>query len=129
MEQWSFLGNKFNYIWYNRYPENYHRLGICTVNKCGKNLCTEEEERDILDFGQMSDILKEEYSDVYQGIQSEILSTTRFDENSDLSTLLCNVINGSNINNDTMWSLNSMNDAYIFSLPPHILVLSNKNIT
>ena len=39
-----------------------------------------------LDFGQMSDILKEEYLDVYKGIQSEILSTTRFNENSDLTT-------------------------------------------
>ena len=39
-----------------------------------------------LDFGHMPDILKEEYLDVYKGIQSEILSTTRFDENSDLST-------------------------------------------
>ena len=34
----------------------------------------------------MPDKLKEEYLDVYKGIQSEILSTTRFDENSDLST-------------------------------------------
>ena len=34
----------------------------------------------------MPDILKEEYLDVYEGIQSEILSITRFDENSDLST-------------------------------------------
>ena len=34
----------------------------------------------------MPDILKKEYLDVYEGIQSEILSTTRFDENSDLST-------------------------------------------
>ena len=45
-------------------------------------------ERDMLelDFGHMLDILKEEYLDVYRGIQSEILSTTRFDENSNLST-------------------------------------------
>ena len=34
----------------------------------------------------MPDILKEEYLDMYKGIQSEILSTTKFDENSDLST-------------------------------------------
>ena len=34
----------------------------------------------------MQDILREEYLDVYKGIQSEILSTTRFAENSDLST-------------------------------------------
>ena len=30
--------------------------------------------------------LKTEYLDVYKGIQTEILSTTRFDDNSDLST-------------------------------------------
>ena len=39
-----------------------------------------------LDFGDTPEKLKEEYLDVYEGIQSEILSTTRFDENSDLST-------------------------------------------
>ena len=39
-----------------------------------------------LDFGDMPVTLKEEYLDVYEGIQSEMLSTTRFDENSDLST-------------------------------------------
>ena len=40
-----------------------------------------------LDFGQMPDILREEYLDVYEGIQSEIFSITRFNENSDLSTI------------------------------------------
>ena len=46
-----------------------------------------KEEKDMLelDFGQMPDTLKEEYLDVYEGIQSEILSTTRFNENLDLS--------------------------------------------
>ena len=39
-----------------------------------------------LDFGHTPNKLKEEYLDVYEGIQSEILSTMRFDENSDLST-------------------------------------------
>ena len=39
-----------------------------------------------LDFADMPEKLKEEYLDIYDGIQSEILSTTRFDENSDLST-------------------------------------------
>ena len=47
-----------------------------------------EEERQMLelDFGDMPEKLGEEYLDIYDGIQSEILSTTRFDENSDLST-------------------------------------------
>ena len=39
-----------------------------------------------IDFGDTSDKLKEEYLDMYEWIQSEILSSTRFDENSDLST-------------------------------------------
>ena len=39
-----------------------------------------------LDFEDMPGKLKEEYLDVYEGIESEILSTTRFDENLDLST-------------------------------------------
>ena len=57
------------------------------MNKCGKILGT-IEERDIveLDFGPTPNILKEEYLDIYEGTQSEILNTTRFDENSDLST-------------------------------------------
>ena len=59
-----------------------------------------EEERDILelDIGHTPDKLKEEYLDVYEGIQSEILSTTRFDENSDLSTTYLGKV-GRSINN------------------------------
>ena len=34
----------------------------------------------------MPKILHEKYLDVYKRIQSEIVNTTRFDENSDLST-------------------------------------------
>ena len=46
------------------------------------------EERDVveLDFGPTPSIFKEVYLDIYKGIQSEILNTTRFDKNSDLST-------------------------------------------
>ena len=79
-EQWSILSNTLNYIQYNRHPKNYHSLGIRTVNKCGKNPCMIKERDTLeLDFGQMPDILREEYLDVYEGMQSEILSTTRFD--------------------------------------------------
>ena len=87
MEQWSIVSNALNYIQYDRHPKNYHSLGISAVNKCGKNLST-KEERDIieLDFGPTPDILKEEYLDMYKGIQSKILNTIRFDKNSNLST-------------------------------------------
>ena len=39
-----------------------------------------------MDFGTNSDVLKEEYLEIYKGIQSEIVNVTRLDENSDLST-------------------------------------------
>ena len=47
-----------------------------------------KEDRDILelDFGPTPHILKEKYLDIYEGIQSEIVNTTRFDKNSELST-------------------------------------------
>ena len=58
------------------------------MNKCGKILGT-IEERDVveLDFGPIPSMLKEEYLDVYKGVQSEILNTTRFDKKSYLSTI------------------------------------------
>ena len=46
-----------------------------------------------LDFGDTLEKLKEEYLDVYEGIQSEILSTTRFHENSDLRTTYLGRVN------------------------------------
>ena len=56
------------------------------MNKCGKNLCTKEERGILeLDFGLTPDILREEYLDMYEGIQSKILKTTRFDKKSDLN--------------------------------------------
>ena len=87
MEQWSILSNMLNYIQYNRYPKNYHGLGISAVNKY-KSQSDAKQDRDMieLDFGPTPKILKEEYLDVYEGIQSEIVNPSRFDENSDLST-------------------------------------------
>ena len=48
-----------------------------------------EEDRQILelDFGDTSEKMKGKYLDMYEGIQSEVISTTRFDENSDLSMM------------------------------------------
>ena len=46
-----------------------------------------------LDVGNKPEKLKGEYLDMYKGIQSEVISTTRFDENSDLSTTYLGRIN------------------------------------
>ena len=86
MEQWSILNNTLNYIKHDKLPHNFHNLGISMVNFC-KNKSGREEENVIeIDFGPTPNVLREEYLDVYEGIHSEIVNTTRFDENSDLST-------------------------------------------
>ena len=87
MEQWSILSNVFNYIQHDRHHMINHNLSIRAVNKY-KNSLETKDKREITElyFSIMPKILCEEYLDVYEGIQSEIINTTRFDENSDLST-------------------------------------------
>ena len=41
-----------------------------------------------LDFGNTPEKLKGEYLDMCKGIQSKVISPTRFDENSDLSATI-----------------------------------------
>ena len=56
--------------------------------KSYKKIHNKEEKRQILklDFDNTPEKLKGEYLNIFEGIQSEIISTTSFDENSDLST-------------------------------------------
>ena len=63
-----------------------HTLDIKAVNKYKHKPNTEDREFRELDFGMTPQRLHEEYMDIYGAIQSEIVSATRFDENSDLST-------------------------------------------
>ena len=85
MEQWFILSNFLNYIQYDRHPKTYHRLSINAVNKHKIN--TKEKGYIVEpDFSVMLVVLKGEYLDVYDRIQLEVVSTTRFDENLDIST-------------------------------------------
>ena len=86
MEQWSVLSNVLNYIQHDRHHTLSHNLSIKSVNKY-KNSSQTKGEREIteLDFGVTPKMPHEEYLDIYERIQSEIVNTTRFDENSDLS--------------------------------------------
>ena len=63
-----------------------HMIDIKAVNKYKYRPNMEDREFRELDFGTMPQKLHEEYMDIYEGIQSEIVSATRFDENSNLST-------------------------------------------
>ena len=93
MEQWSILSNTLNYIQYDRHPKFYHSLSIIAINE-HKIITKEKGDTVELDCGVMTEVccvmpeaLKEEYLDVYDEIQLEVVSTTRFDENSDISTM------------------------------------------
>ena len=89
MAQLSILSNILNDIQHDRYHIYHavsHTLNIKAVNK-HRNKSEEKEEKEPveLDFGSMPLKWHEEYLDVNEGIQSEIVNTTRFNENSDLS--------------------------------------------
>ena len=84
MEQWSILSNVLNYMQYSKFNSMDHTLNVIAVNRYKVKPDTEREFKE-LDFGSIPQKLQEEYLDVYEGIQSDIVSSSRFDENSDIS--------------------------------------------
>ena len=84
MEQWSILSNLLNYVQHSKFNSMSHSLNITPVNRYNVKLNEEGEFREV-DFGTNSQNLQDEYLDVYEGIQSDIVSSSRFDENSDIS--------------------------------------------
>ena len=85
MEQWSILSNILNYVQHSRFNSMNHMLNVKAMNKY-KSKPDVDREFNELDFGTMPQKLQEEYMDIYEGIHSEIVSSNRFDENSDVST-------------------------------------------
>ena len=86
MEQWSILSNILNCIQHSKFNSMNHSLTVKAVNRYKVRLETEREYIE-LDFGPIPQKLQEEYLDIYDGIQSDIVSSSRFDENSDLSMM------------------------------------------
>ena len=85
MEQWLILRNLLNYVQHSKFNIMSLSLNIKPVNRYKVKPNEEREFREI-DFGTNSQNLQDEYLDVYEGIQSDIVSSSRFDENSDIST-------------------------------------------
>ena len=90
MEQWPILSNKLNYIQHSRLNSMDHSLDIRPINKHktwsnDSHSFPVKELREV-DFGKNPQNLQEEYLDVYEGIQMDIVSMNRFNENSDIST-------------------------------------------
>ena len=97
MEQWSILSNVINYVQYNNNPKNVHSTTIrpAKFNKVIKNTKGRNTNESLLEVNLVdsSDKSKEEYLDRYEGVTSETVDTTRFDENSDLSTTYLGKVN------------------------------------
>ena len=85
IEQWSTLSNILNYVEHSKFNSMNHSLSVKPVNRY-KIKPDEGKEFREADFGAIPENLQEEYLDVYKGIQSDIVSSSRFDENSDIST-------------------------------------------
>ena len=85
MEQWTILSNVLNYVQHSKCNSMNHTLNIKPVNRCKVKPEMGKKFRE-LDFGAVPQNLQEEYLDVYEVIQSDVVSSSRFDENSDMST-------------------------------------------
>ena len=79
-----------NYVQYSKIPKDFHAMTVRPVNNKNINMIPKDKSKDNISLRiDLTDILnglREEYLDRYEGVISEILNTTRFDENTDLST-------------------------------------------
>ena len=79
MEQWSILSNVLNYVQHSKFNSMNHSLSVKPVNRYKIKPDIGKEFRE-LDFGAVPQNLQEEYLDVNEGIQSDIVSSSRFNE-------------------------------------------------
>ena len=85
MEQWSILSNILNYVQHTRFNSMNHTLDVKAVNRY-KSKPDVDRQFEEIDFGTTPQKLQEEYMDIYDGSHSDIVSSNRFNENSDIST-------------------------------------------
>ena len=75
MEQWSIVSNLLNYIQHSKFNSMNHSLSVKPVNRY-KIKSNEEREFMEVDFSTVLESLQDEYLDVYEGIQSDIVSSS-----------------------------------------------------
>ena len=90
IEEWSILSDHVKYIKHDG-SETFHNLNINALNYCqNKDLYKELKEKEMLKtnvaFGRSPKKLRSDYLDVYEGVYTEVISTDRFDEDTDVST-------------------------------------------
>ena len=86
IKQWSILSNILNYVQHSKFNSMNHTLDVKAVNRYKIKPDTGREFKE-LNFGITPQKLQEEYMDIYEEIHSDIVSSNRFDENSDICTM------------------------------------------
>ena len=90
MEEWSILCDHVKYVTHGE-SETFQKLSIDSLNyRLNRDLYRwlnkEVMLKSNLNFGKSPEKLKADYLDVYKGVHMEVISTDRFDEDTDLST-------------------------------------------
>ena len=91
MREWSILSDHVKYVISDRY-ETFNNLSIDQMNYRQEiDLYRELQEKELLNadvnFGSSPDRLKAEYLDIYEGVYAEVVSSDRFDEDTNLNTM------------------------------------------
>ena len=90
MEEWSILSDHVKYVMHGE-SEAFQKHSIDSMNyrqnrDLYKRLNNEQIIKTGLNFGKSPEKLKADYLDVYEGVYMEVISTDRFDEDSNLIT-------------------------------------------
>ena len=85
IEWWSILSTVLNYVQHSIFNSMNHTLDVKAMNRYKSKPDTDRKFKE-LDFGVTPQKLQEKYMDIHEGIHSDIVSSNRFDENSDIST-------------------------------------------
>ena len=90
IEEWSILSDCVKYVMHGE-SEAFQKLSIDSMNyrqnrDLYKRLNNEQIIKTSLNFGKSPEMLKADYLDMYEGVYPEVISTDRFDEDTNLST-------------------------------------------
>ena len=91
MENWSILRSNVRYVQHDEKSKTPHKLDINTSDYCQHKelyhkLKGEKSHMLDVDFGDNPETMRSSYLDMYEGVHADMVYTSRFDENSDLST-------------------------------------------
>ena len=90
MDQWSILSDNIVYV-KSKDSDIMNGIDIKSIDyrehkRMYRKMNKEGGERIDIDFGESPEVMKSRYMDVYDNVYAEVVMTSRFDENVDLST-------------------------------------------